>query len=715
MSADQQSSTTRTPAELLTTQVQYLKGVGPQRAEGLQRLGLHTARDLLFDFPRDYQDLTHLDTVDDLEEDKLVRLRGTVLDIESRMTGGGRSMLGVLVRVGSGNVRAMWFNQPYMRDRFKPHEQVLLEGKAKFKGGIWQLVHPIAKAVETESDEPLSSLLPVYGLTEGVTQSLLRRAVRSALDTCIDVLDEVFPNEYLTEHNLLPLRTALPILHFPTTRDDLERARRRFVYQELLVLQLALAIKRSQQHDQAKAIPLEATAKIDARIRRLFHFELTAGQNAAIRDICVDMEKPHPMNRLLHGDVGSGKTIVAVYAVLLAVAHGQQAAIMAPTEILARQHADTLGRLLSSSKVRWALLTSGIGAKQRQEILAKLAARELDVIIGTQALLDEGVAFPKLALVVIDEQHKFGVRQRGMLRQAGGDPHYLVMTATPIPRSVAMTQFGDLDVTTIADAPPGRQPVHTYLAQPEQREAWWEFFRKKLSAGCQGYVIAPRVEEESRDDTSTNGEPSPDDRAPLASVEQQFESLTHGPLEAFRVGLVHGRMNPREKQAAMDAFRSGQTQVLVATTVVEVGVDVPNATLMTIEDAHHFGLSQLHQLRGRVSRGPHPGYCCVFASQLTKQSQQRLAAFVNTSDGFALAEIDFALRGPGDLFGTQQHGLPPLRIADLTRDAEVLAEARRDARQIIADDPNLQQPAFTALRKMVISRYGGVLELGDVG
>ncbi|HEX3869770.1 MAG TPA: ATP-dependent DNA helicase RecG [Pirellulales bacterium] len=708
MSDGRTSSQPQTTAELLATQVQFLKGVGPQRAEGLQRLGLHTARDLLFYFPRDYQDLAELNSIDDLEEDRLVRLRGTVLDIESRMTRVGRSVIGVLVRVGAGNVRALWFNQPYMRERFTPQQQVLLEGKAKFKGGIWQLVHPITHAIETEDDEPAATLLPVYGLTEGVRQPLVRRAVRSALELCLDALEEVFPSDYLTAHDLWPLRTALPELHFPSDREHLDRARRRFIYQELFVLQLALALKHTRQHEQARAMPLEATGKIDARIRRLFPFELTAGQNRAIDEIRVDMARPHPMNRLLQGDVGSGKTMVAMYAVLLAVAHGQQAAIMAPTEILARQHGDTLGKLLSSSKVRWALLTGGVAPRERQEILSKLAGGELDVVIGTQALVDPSVEFARLALVVIDEQHKFGVRQRGMLRHAGVDPHYLVMTATPIPRSVAMTLFGDLDVTTITDAPPGRQQMHTYLASPDQREAWWEFFRKKLRSGCQGYVIAPRVEEsdEAHEDEG---------RPPPANVEQQFEMLAHGPLEAFRLGLLHGRMTPREKQAAMEAFRSGKTQVLVATTVVEVGVDVPNATLLTIEDAQSFGLSQLHQLRGRISRGTRPGYCCAFTSQLSDEAQKRLDAFVGTNDGFELAEIDFRLRGPGDLFGTEQHGLPPFRIADLLRDAEVLIEARRDAQQAVKADPDLQRPEFSALRRMMLVRYGDALDLGDVG
>ncbi|HWA97822.1 MAG TPA: ATP-dependent DNA helicase RecG, partial [Pirellulales bacterium] len=483
------------------------------------------------------------------------------------------------------------------------------------------------------------------------------------------------------------------------------------------ILQLALAIKHQQRRVLAQAPPLEATARIDARIRRLFPFELTAGQQQAIAEVRADLARPHPMNRLLQGDVGSGKTIVAIDAVLLAVAHGQQAAIMAPTEILARQHAGTLGKLLSSSQVRWACLTGGLTGREREKILADLRTGALDVAIGTQAILQADVAFAKLALVVIDEQHKFGVRQRETLKRGSLGAHYLVMTATPIPRSIAMTLFGDLDVTTIRDAPLGRQPVHTYLASDEQRERWWDFFRKQLLAGAQGYVIAPVV---SGADEPPNGDepPSGDDDQPpaaLASAEQVFESLAHGPLEAFRLGLLHGRMSVAEKDAAMEEFRSGRTQVLVATTVVEVGVDVPNATMMTIEDAQQFGLAQLHQLRGRVSRGTRPGYCCAFADSRTDESRQRLEAFVGTTDGFALAEVDFALRGPGDLLGTQQHGLAPLRIADLRRDVAVVDETRRDARQMVAGDAGLVDPQHARLRKMMLTRYGKVLDLGDVG
>lgn len=404
----------------------------------------------------------------------------------------------------------------------------------------------------------------------------------------------------------------------------------RFVYQELLVLQLALALRRwnLQQCHRAPALP--ATAKIDARIRRLFPFQPTEDQQQAIIEIAADMGRDVPMNRLLQGEVGSGKTVVAEYAMLLAVAHGYQAVLMAPTEVLARQHLQTLDEDLVQSRVRIALLSGSLTASQRTKLHEAIVAGDVDLLVGTQALLHEQLQFPRLGLVVIDEQHKFGVRQRAALQGAGSDPHYLVMTATPIPRTVTMSLFGDLDVSTLRQSPPGRQNVHTYLGTPPQRGKWWEFFSEKLREGRQGYVIVPRVDDSQQDD--------------ISNVEAEYEQLANGPLEAFRVDLIHGRLSSAEKETAMDSFRRGWTQVLVATSVVEVGVDVPNATLMTIENGERFGLAQLHQLRGRVRRGKFPGYVCVFATPGNSAAQQRLDAFARSIDGFELAEIDFALR-----------------------------------------------------------------------
>ena len=689
------------PAEALATPVQFLKGVGPQRVELLARLGLATAQDVLFFFPRAYEDLTLQREVHELEEGKLQTVRGTVEDVELRGTGPGRSILGVMIRSRTGFLRAVWFNQPFLRERFALGQRVVVSGKPRRDGMVWEMAHPHAETLAEDEEEPLGKILPVYPLTEGLQQWQVRKIVREVLAGYAARLEEVFPQEFLAARGLWPLGRALAQLHFPDDHKSLAAARRRLVYQELFLLGLAMALRRQQQHDLRRAPPLEVTAQIDARIRRLFPFELTAGQEQAIGEIARDMAQPLPMNRLLQGDVGSGKTVVAVYAMLLAVAHGYQAVLMAPTEILARQHAQTFDRLLTASRVRRAELTGGLTAKQRAALLEQIAAGEVDVVVGTQAVIQEDVEFGKLGLVVIDEQHRFGVRQRAVLKHSGPDPHYLVMTATPIPRTMTLAVFGDLDVSTLRDSPPGRQQVYTYLADEEKRARWWEFFRKKLGEGRQGYVIVPLVEES--------------DRAVAANIAETYEALANGELEAFRLGLVHGRMTAEEKNDVMDRFRSGQLQVLVATSVVEVGVDVPNATLMTIEGGERFGLAQLHQLRGRVSRGAFPGFCCVFAAPQTEESQKRLAAFVSTTDGFQLAESDFQLRGPGELFGTKQHGMPPFWIADLVRDAEVLAETRRDAQALMASDPGLALPQHALLRKRMLARYGKALDLGDVG
>jgi ATP-dependent DNA helicase RecG len=695
-------SSDKVPAEGLATPVQFLNGVGPQRADLLRRLSLQTARDVLFCFPRDYQDTSDLRPVAQLEEDKLLSVRGVVEELDLRNTSSGGSMLGVLIRDGEHFLRALWFNQPHMKKRLPTGTDVLLSGQAKLRGGRWEMTHPRVQIIAEDEETSAESMLPVYPLTEGLKQYHMRRIVRHVVEEHAAQLDEVFPPDFLAKHDLIGIHEAVTQIHLPRDAESLERARRRFVFQELLVLQLALAERRREQSTTARAVPLKTSAQVDARILRRFPFELTGSQKQAIEEIKVDLARETPMNRLLQGDVGSGKTVVALYAILAALAHGTQAVLMAPTEVLARQHARTFGKFLEASRVRTALLTGTLKAAQRRETLEQIASGEVDVVIGTQAIIQSDVTFANLALAVIDEQHKFGVHQRAGLRAAGRAPHYLVMTATPIPRTVAMTVFGDLDISTLRDTPPGRQTVHTYVGTEEQRAKWWDFFRKKLREGRQGYVIAPLVE-------------SSEDLSQPASVETLFEELANGELEAFRMGLVHGRMNATEKDAAMQDFSAGKIQVLAATSVVEVGIDVPNATLMTIESAQQFGLAQLHQLRGRISRGSQPGYCCAFAQTTTDEAAQRLAAFAESTDGFHLAEVDFQLRGPGDLLGTAQHGLPPLRIADLTRDAEVLKEVRQQAREMVDQTEGLSDPKWARLRKMVSIRYGRVLELGDVG
>jgi ATP-dependent DNA helicase RecG len=686
----------------LLTPVERLRGANAERAALLHRLGLRTASDLLFNFPRDYQDLSDERAIADLEEDQLQSIRCTVQEIAMANQGFGKTRVSILVHDGTGHLRATWFNQPFMRSKFHEGQQLLLTAKPKMRGMMWEMSHPQVTWLADE-ENPLAGrkLLPVYSLTEGLSQFHLRRIVWNVVEEYADVPEEVFPAYLLKSYRLVPLAEAIRGIHQPASDEELARAQRRFVFQELFVLQLALSTRRAQQRAlQAPALP--ATTKIDARIRRLLPFELTLSQEQAITEVTADMAIDRPMNRLLQGDVGSGKTLVALYAILVAVAHSKQAVLMAPTEILARQHADTLASLLEASRVRFAVLAGGTTKSEREKLLADIAAGEVDVVIGTHAVIQDAVRFANLGLVVIDEQHKFGVRQRAALRQGEQSPHYLVMTATPIPRTVTMTLFGDLEVSTLAELPGGRQPINTYLVEPEKQANWWQFVRDRLREGRQAYVVAPLV-----DESATISAPS---------VAAAFEQLTNGELEAFRMALLHGRMSPAEKQEVMDRFRAGETQVLVSTSVIEVGVDVPNASVMTVAGAERFGLAQLHQLRGRVGRGSHAGFCGVLGSEeLSEQGRERLTAFANSTDGFALAELDFQMRGPGDLFGTQQHGLPPFRVADLQRDRELLEEARREAQLLVAEDPELKHAEHARLRKQMLARYGQALDISDVG
>lgn len=683
----------------LLTPAQFLKGVGPKRADPLAKLGLFTARDILFFFPRDYRDLTELTDIRELEEGPIYRLVGSVEEVDMRDSGGGRTMLGVLVKQENEYVRAVWFNQPFMAKQFRQGERVILTGTAKSRGFRWEMHHPKVEPVIGDTP-PETGLQPVYRLTEGVSQYHMRSLIKETVDTHADLVTEVYPQSLLDRYELLPVATALRLIHAPKSHEDLQQARYRFAYQELFTMQLALAMRHNSVI-QSPCPALPCDGKIDARIKRLLPFDLTDGQLQVIREVTEDMARDRSMNRMLQGDVGSGKTMVAAYAMLVAIANKHQAVIMAPTEILARQHFQTMSQLLTNSHVKIGLLTGSLKTAERRTMLAEIASGELDLVIGTQAVVQESVEFHRLGLAVVDEGHRFGVQQRARLRKGDTEPHYLVMTATPIPRTVSMTLFGDLDVSTLRQMPAGRQPIHTYIGTEEKRAQWWEFIRKKIREGRQAYVIAPLVDEQEDSDVS--------------SVEQLFERLCCEELDAFRVDLLHGRMSAEEKHDAMHRFRIGETQAMVATSLVEVGVDVPNATVMTIENGERFGLAQLHQLRGRIGRGQHPGFLCVYSPSDSPEARQRLEAFAGTTDGFELAETDFRHRGPGDLFGTKQHGLPRLRIADLQNDFDILQQARVDARALLKDDPTLESEGLQEFRERVLLRYGKSLQLGDVG
>eukprot|EP01047_Picozoa_sp_COSAG01_P008504 COSAG01_NODE_336_length_18685_cov_122.103357_10_plen_706_part_00 len=690
------------PIERLTQSILSIHGIGVQRAKLLEKLGLHTAADLLFFFPRSYEDFTELHQITELQHEQVANVVGVVEGIDPAITGRGKHILSVLVKQDNQFLNAIWFNQSFMAKKFQIGQRVLLRGKTKLASGRFQMSHP--KTIWLDPDQNIENekqLSPIYRLTEGINQRQMRELISRTIDRCAGLIQEAFPEDLRKQVEVCEIETAIRQIHAPKNHEQMESARSRLVYQELFILQLALAIRRHRIRTTNVSPQLELTPKIRARIIGRLPFTLTETQKKAFQEIATDMGQNFPMNRLLHGEVGSGKTVVAVCAMLLAVAHGNQATLMAPTEILAQQHYQTLKKLLENSRVRMALWTGSLKPAERKKISKQISAGEVDLVIGTQAVVASKIDFHQLGLVVIDEQHKFGVRQRALLKQSGHDPHYLVMTATPIPRTISMTLFGDLDVSILQRTSGVGQKVNTYLGLEKNRDQWWDFFGKKLKEGRQGFIVAPLV--------------NADDDSELSSAERMFETLANGPLSEFRLDVLHGKQSSEEKDIAMQNFVSGKTQAIVATGVVEVGINVPNATLMTIESAERFGLSQLHQLRGRVSRGTHPAFVCAFATTNDPESNQRLTAFADNDNGFELAEIDLQIRGPGNLFSTQQSGFPPLMIADLIRDADILKAAQHDARHLIEQDPDLEGNDYQRLRQLVFARYGKALQLSDVG
>jgi ATP-dependent DNA helicase RecG len=687
---------------MLDRSAQFLKGVGPARAELLGKLGIETIRDLLFHFPRAYEDLTDVRAIAQLSAGSFQTARGEVVEIEGRRLGDGRAMVSVVISDdGRTCLEGVWFNQPYAARPYRYGQRLAFSGKPKWHREHWQIVNPRVSILDGVTDPEPSSVVPVYPLTEDLRADQLRSIMRQAVETCGNQVREILPEELRGRRALPDAARALRDVHFPETLEAAANARKRFVFEEFLVLQLALALRRRELRDRQQAPPLPVTPAIDARIRRLFPFGLTGDQDLAVAEICRDLAKDRPMQRLLQADVGAGKTAVAAYALLVTVANKHQAAIMAPTEVLAKQHWHTLEGYLAHSRVRRQLLTGELTRKERKAASDAIRQGEVDLVVGTQALVQEDVQFARLGLVVIDEQHRFGVNQRARVRRLGIDPHYLVMTATPIPRTVALTIFGDLDVSTIRQLPPGRQPVATRWLPASRREWVYEQMRQALQQGRQGYVVCPLVATAEGSDRK--------------AAEQTHAQLQDGPFRTFRLGLLHGQLGEATKDEVMKRFRKHEIDLLVSTTVVEVGVDVPNATLLLVEQGECFGLAQLHQLRGRISRGSVPGECYVFANPTTDEGRERLRLLTRVTDGFVLAEHDVRLRGLGEFFGTRQHGLGELRLGDLAADRDLLRLARKEAFDMVASDAGLRRPEHALLRQAVLERYGKTLDLAEIG
>ncbi|MFN9717719.1 MAG: ATP-dependent DNA helicase RecG [Planctomycetota bacterium] len=688
--------------ERLQTPVQFVRGVGPQRAELLRNLNIVTGRDLLFHVPHSVNDFSDLRPVPRLESDLEQSVHGFVVDRDVRQLTKGRTMVGILLDCEGHYVRGVWFNQPWMFKKFRDNEHLIFSGKPQRKAGRWEFNGPRVHVLAPDDDlESSVGILPRYALTDGIKMDAMRRMVRSAVEEFADEVLDPLPESFRTHHQLPDLATALKWLHLPESVKQWEAGRYRILLDDLLEFQLGLALRRRTFGRTLLAPPIDVSAKVDARIRRLFSFRLTEGQDRSIREIVADLRKPHPMHRLLQADVGAGKTAVAVYAMLSAIAAGYQAALMAPTEVLATQHWETFDELLAESRVKRCLLLGGLPAAKRRELLNEISSGSMNLVIGTQAVIQDSVRFRNLSLVVIDEQHRFGVRQRARFTTADRSPHILVMTATPIPRSLCLTQFGDLDISTINELPPGRQKVITArIMSPSEQARMWQFVREQVEKGRQAYVVCPRVEEKSEEDA--------------ASAESAFRLLSRTELSGLRVDLLHGRMEREQRHEVMDRFRNHESDVLVSTTVIEVGVNVPNATLMIIQQADSFGLAQLHQLRGRICRGSFQGYCFLLSTSEFPEAIERLTALEKSSDGFALAEKDAELRGPGDILGLRQSGAMPLRVADPVRDLSILQVARRMAQDLV-DDGRFDQPEFRNLRTIVITRFANLLDLPQTG
>ena len=665
----------------LNTDVRYVKGVGETRAKSLAKLGVTDLKSLLAYFPRAYEDRRESRRIAELQIGERACVTAMVAGAPklSRIRK-GLELVKLRVVDESAALELTYFNQSYLRNTFRVGESYTFYGTVEGTLLRRQMTNPV---FEKEGKSELTGrIVPVYPLTAGVGQSLLYRAVRQGLDEAADRLPELLPAELRTQHGLCGVRFAYENIHFPADDAALAAARRRLAFEELYFLTLGLRLLRARRTTVKgkTCASVDMTPFFDA-----LPFSLTGAQRRAADDILRDMTAARPMNRLIQGDVGSGKTMVAAAAVCFAAKNGLQSALMAPTEILAEQHYHTLAPLLEGLGVRCALLTAATKAKTRRSILEQLAAGEIDLAIGTHALLSPDIVYQSLGLVVTDEQHRFGVNQRAALGAKGEAPHLLVMSATPIPRTLALMIYGDLDVSVIDELPPGRRSIETYAVPSSYHERIFAFVEKRLAEGRQAYVVCPMVEE--------NGE-LPDERKAVTAYAEKLQKEVF-PTRVIR--FLHGKMKPKEKEAVMRAFAAGEIDVLVSTTVVEVGVDVPNAAVMLIENAECFGLSQLHQLRGRVGRGPWQSYCILVSDNRGEESRARLDAMCRTQSGFALAEEDLKLRGPGDFFGARQHGLPTLRVADFTCDMELLYEAQGAAEALLAADPGLDgHPALHA-------------------
>ena len=669
--------TTLTP----DTPVRYLKGVGPKTAERFEKLGIVTLADLLCHYPRRYIDFSRPYSIAEAPPDTECVVKAEVFAKPTgRILPGGRRMERITAGDDVSSLEITWFNNPYATQKLELGQEYYFEGIVT--GGMLrrQMVNPQVRTAAQITSAPFEA---VYPQTEGLSSTVIAKCIRQLLPHA-ELLPDPLPEEMLKKYRLLSKADAVRAIHCPATEEEAFAARRRLIYEELLVLQLGIG-RMKNRGSASTGAPMQ---RLDpAPFWASLPFSPTGAQRRAVDEILTDLSGSTSMNRLLQGDVGSGKTLVAAAAIWACICSGYQAALLAPTEILAAQHAENLNRMLAPFGMRVALLTGGMKAAARRTTLAAIRSDEADLVVGTHAILSEGVEFARLGLAVVDEQHRFGVRQRGMLAEKAANPHLLVMSATPIPRTLGLLIYGDLDISILDELPPGRKPVKTRCITGKKRRDLYGFLDREIGAGRQVYIVCPAIE-----DTPDGG---------LNAVKSYYEDIAKALLPDRRVGLMHGKLKPKEKAAVMDDFKAGRLDALVSTTVIEVGVDVPNATVMVIENAERYGLSALHQLRGRVGRGAAESWCFLVSDNTAESVQKRLKFLCSTSDGFAVAQFDLETRGPGDFFGSRQHGLPTLQIADLMNDTRTLHAAQAEAAALLAADPLLESPEHSLLAAQV--------------
>ena len=686
----------------LEVSARYIKGVGPSKLGLLNRLGIETVGDLLYCVPRRHEDRSRICRVSEVRPGNLETIKVKVLAFGDRTTKRGMNIFQLAVGDSTGVMHATWFNQPYMKDKFKVGHELVLHGKVE-KHIYLQINNPEYEILEDTKDDSahIGRIVPIYPLTEDITQRWFRNVMKFTVDNYVDAAQDMLPYDIKRRNDLMPLKQALRNAHFPVSEVVLKKAMRRLIFDEFLLLQAGIALKRATIKIDLTGYSHNLKGDLVERFKKLLPFEFTNSQKKVIKEIQEDMQSLKPMNRLLQGDVGSGKTIVALYALILAIQGGYQGALMVPTEILADQHYKNVTNLLKELNIKIALLSGDLKPKERDRRKHMIEVGEADLVIGTHALIQQGVRFKKLGLAVIDEQHKFGVAQRALLKSKSQNPDVLVMTATPIPRTLAMTVYGDLDISVIDELPPGRKEIKTLYFQEKNREKAYKIAGEQVALGRQAYVVYPVIEESQRSDLR-------------GAVKMRDELSEFFP--DLKVGLLHGRMKSKEKEKIMLDFKEKRIDILVSTIVIEVGVDIPNSSTMIVEHAERFGLSQLHQLRGRIGRGSHISYCILVSDPKNDEAKSRIKAMLKTQDGFKIAEEDLEIRGPGEFFGTRQHGLPELKIGNIVRDRGIMELARAEATELIKKDRFLRRPENRLIRENLKKKFSmEKLELAATG